>query len=289
MRNLFKMYLYKIRRTKATYILLIALFGMTLFVRGINKLAEVLMEKWDEVQEYVDDADVEETETLNVSAGSAAVMIDAPQDDEEGSMADSFIEQLKGGICLLFIVIYLGILFGADDRQGFMKNIAVQVPKRSNIVFARLAATAVIVAFYFAASFVLEILMDLIFAPGIKMGFCVDTLITLGIEFLLHLAFCSLVLLLITWWRNAGLYMPISILLASGFHSLFAMLINTLITAANGDLTFDVGRLFTVSEMQMLPVHDGGSVWVFASVLAIVYLFIWNALNILIIRKKDIA
>ncbi len=277
MHNLFKMYLYKIRHSKATLVMLLIALGMTLFTRAVTKAVEVMIEKWESTQEETE-AGAEDTMEITVDSH-----------EENETIVDSYVTQLKGGLCLLFMVIYAGIVFGADERQGFMKNIAVQVPKRWKIVGARIAATAVVLVIFLAISFLWEILMDLIFSPGIPFGAKPDVLIAIGLEFLLHMAFLSLTIFLITWWRNAGLYMPISILLATGFHSLFANLFNALITALKGELVFDVNWLFSIIQVETLPVHGGGSDWVFAGVLAIVYLIVWNGLNILMIRKRDIV
>lgn len=143
MLNLIKMDLYRMFHTLSTWITILFTAGMALFcvvmVQGdLDAMAEDPAYAQEMEQEIESASDGNEDRQLGLYAESDPEWI-------EGKIeAGEFIStQLQSGLFTLFVVIFAAIFANAEQKNGYIKNIAGQLPNRGVLALSKLTASAV--------------------------------------------------------------------------------------------------------------------------------------------------
>ena len=273
MLRLFKMNLYRTLRSKSAWILIIVAIGITIMGNGINKIASVYIEK---------NTAIESTEVAETGIGVEAT------EESQNTIFSVLAGDMKAGMLLIFIIIFASLFISAEEKNGYVKNVSSLVKNREDMVLPRIAAIAVYTLAFYIIYMLAEGISYLILFPGTAIGFEASYLGFFALEYLLSLCVVSLTVLITSLTRSSGLGLTVGILLATGFHMIFAQLGNMLINAVAGKTVIDLNEYLTVTWISQLdPIST--TKWLWAGVLGLIYLAVWNIVNIIIVRKRDVA
>lgn len=195
MLNLIKMDLYRMFNTLSTWIIILFTAGMAIFcvvmVQGdLDAMAEDPAYAQEMEQEIESASDGNEDRQLGLYAESDPEWI-------EGKIeAGEFIStQLQSGLFTLFVVIFAAIFANAEQKNGYIKNIAGQLPNRGVLALSKLTASAVQV-FIMIMTFVLAagVMGKILWGGRFYLGSLTDMLPFLRAQYLLNLGIAALIL-----------------------------------------------------------------------------------------------
>ena len=284
MLRLFNMYMYRMRVSLSTWMLIIVLAGMNVLGIIITKTIDVLMpeENTEQTTEYT------ETDASSEEGMEVSVSVKENETEAESSIFDNIIADVSGGMILVFLVIFTTLFINADDRHGYIKNIATQVKNKQQLVIPRMMVIAVYTILLFTIYAVSCGITYKICYPATDIGFSWGAIGFLAIQFVLGMAILSITALVTTLSRSTALGVTCGVLLVTGFHLLFAGLGNMLITAIAGKEVIDLNEYLVVYQINSLPFPlDKSFIWALG--LGLVYIVIWNILSMTVLAKRDIV
>ena len=134
----------------------------------------------------------------------------------EISLMDLVAVNIKSKLLLMFLVVFITYFVGSEGRNGFIKNIAGQVRNRSSLILGKFIAIGIFTIVMIVAAVFSTMLGSLIFLGyvnfvGIKQG-----LIFLVVQILLHIGYGMFILLLFNVTRSSIATMLSGILIAAG-------------------------------------------------------------------------
>lgn len=200
MYNLIKMDLYRLTRMKSFWIMIAVTVSIAFFGAVMADYAMSLQS----------DATAE--------AGGFFVTINAMQDvPDEIKLTDWLTGDLSGHILLLLCVIFAPMFVNGEQKNGYVKNIAGQLPDRAMLVISKLAAVAVQVAVLFGV-YLIAASVSYAYFWGDKLvfGSFSEFAKVVSIQYLLHFAFSALFAALTICWHGSGLSMCLGIMCSTG-------------------------------------------------------------------------
>ena len=207
MLNLLHMDLHRMGRSAATWVLvacaaLVGLFCVAMTDGDIQAMA-------DDPQYLAEiQAAGSEDRTVGIYVESDANWISGPI-----GAGDVVSAEFHSGLPALLCVIFTALFVFAEQKNGYVKNIAGQFPHRGMLAASKLLAVALVVLLFLGA-FTLAVLLAGQGFWGDR--FQLDALPALGkllgVQYLLHLGLCALVLLLTVVLRGSALPMVVGIL-----------------------------------------------------------------------------
>lgn len=224
-------------------------------------------------------------------SGSVGIYVNTPV-DSNGNLKDYvfvYCSELSGGFLLLFILIGAVLFFRGDEKDGFLKNIAGQTKYRHNIFFARLIAVGIytftcMVCYMFVEYFAFKIgfIMDGSINFGIK--YLPEAIKIFALQYLLHMAFISGLLLITEVSRSTAAGLTIGLLGVMGFGMLFARIIQKVFHT-----DFDLNKYYINTNISHVDMGAAHNTIIFALGIGIVFLVLYNVLNVLWFSRRDIV
>lgn len=204
----------------------------------------------------------------------------------EGLIIFNAFNSFIGGLLTVFTVIFTAVFISADEKRGYIKNIAVSQKRKSDIVIPRFAVMAVALALFFVFSFaVLFIVLKLMYHS--ETGFSADALGRIGLAFLMQLAFMAFIQMLTVITRGTSFPIALGIVCATNLIVLIVSPLNSLIRKITGASEFDLSDFFITKYMEMSDILKGNDI-VHAIVLSVVYIAAAFIINALVLEKRDI-
>ncbi len=289
MLNLIRSNLFRMVHTKSV-IVVFALLMLMSFISG-SLAAD---ESWQMIEQIEESNRAEGGEIYNETKeepGDFGIYSDTPL-NSDGTLKDYvyiYSSDLSSGIVVLFILIGAVLFFRADEKNGFIKNIAGQTKHKYNILLSKLAVTGV---YTFVCMFCYMVIGYIAFATGIIL----DGSISFGIEYLpeaikvfalqylLYMAFISGLLLVTEFTKSTSAGITIGLLETMGFGKLFVT-----ITQKVFNTDFDISKYYISTNILKVNMDAQADVLKFALGIGIVYFILYNVLNVLWFSKKDIV
>lgn len=311
MLNLLRMNLFRMIHTKGVVIVFVLLMSFSFMSacmyaydsEEMSKNIEAISseQQTDEDSGYDEDNGEEPSEdSMAYDAGfeigqktgeSVGIYVDTPA-NPDGGMADYLLyycEEVSGGILLLFIIIGAVLFFNGEDKCGFIKNIAGQTKHKYDIYFAKIIAigiyTLVCMICYMIFEFTLlniKPLMDVDIDFGMK--YLAEAAKVFAIQYLLHMAFISGLLMLITFTKSTAVSITIGILAIMGFGSVPA---GWFMRFLNTDL--DISKYYINSSISKIAIGADNDAIKLAIIVGLVFLVVYNVINVLWFTKRDIV
>lgn len=234
-------------------------------------------------QAAVGDASTEEIQ-LGITVSSDPSWVDGTI-----FMEDVAAVQIQSGILALLCVIFTAIFITAEQKSGYVKNIAGQFPGRIQLAAGKFFAMALqLLVMLLLFTLVTLLAGTLLWGDRFQLG---DPLLFarfLGIQFLLHLGICSLIMLISTFTGSSAAGMTIGILLTCGLGSPVYSLINRGLEALHIGNGFDISRCMAEINIHLAGVHAASDVLIQAVCVGIAFTAVSLFLTTWIIRKRDI-
>lgn len=317
--RLIKMELYRLFHAVSTYVMMLVVIGIVVLSTFAMKMDLQMMEKEQRSsgggliqQETAENGSSQGTETPAesfASGFSAGFMESGAEDpDEDGftfgissSVDESWMNgdvdagellmsELSSCLLVVFVAIFVPLFVNAEQKKGYIKNIAGQIPRREMLAFSKLPAVAIQVLILFAVFCAAQFGSSAIFFrgrlvftdPGAFMG-------ALGVQYVLHAAWGCLIALFTMATRSTAFAMTTGILLASGIFELVVRYLNRAVHALVPSAeSFDIARItLSYATGNMTKASSTGQIGGFL-ILAVVYILISAVISGVVYRKRDV-
>lgn len=139
----------------------------------------------------------------------------------EATITDLFFSDIQSRIILVFITILVSFFVGSEWTSGFIKNSSNELSKRGLMVFSKFISVAVFIAVLFLSYYLFSSILFFIVFGYVNIGLNQYTFFQFLIQYLLHLAFGSLIISLAYFVKNPAICVPFGIVAAVNIFSIF--------------------------------------------------------------------
>lgn len=266
MLNLIKMNLYRVMRTKCTWILL-------LLTAVICFLSIYLSYVDPNVQEF--------------ESGGSGVLSQAGESGEEAEILipRMICEELQSGYVLIFLSIFVVLYFHGEETSGFIKNLAGRAGLRWQMYLAKYAAVLVFILLGTLVQIVFTTVAARIMVPGAEAGFSIlgQTCLYMAVMLVLEAAFAAGAAFLVTLTRNSVISITASILLGGGMGWMITQLLISRLTW----LPEHLEKYQVVYQTGTLFYDSGSSLMAFGAAVGAVWLVLYSVLGGVLTEKRD--
>ena len=216
--NLIKMEMHRLTHSTVTWITIV--FAILTAIFGIAMTDMDIQAVQDEpptgliIQENTDD---------DSSGMLAGVYVTGNPEWANGKieLGDLVGMELQSGLTSILCVIFVALFANADQKNGFIKNIAGQFPRRGQLVFSKFVAIAVhIFVLLVVFSAVTAAFGYIFWGDKVYLASLLPFIKVLGVQYLLHLGLSTLMMFLTILTHSAAFGMTTGILICSGLTSI---------------------------------------------------------------------
>lgn len=190
--------------------------------------------------------------------------------------------QMNGGMIMLLCSLAVLIFVSAKYKNGFIKNIANQLPWREMLVFSEIIVVFVVCALHFFIYSFCTIIAGAIFLGNMFMDFSFFAIMKLLIvQFILHWAFCCLVLLFYMLTNS------ITFTVVTGFLISFKIL-NVLYMLIERVTDFNISQFMLDSNIFQIGMYSLKPIYTRATIVGLIFLLAEIVLLCMVMHKKEI-
>lgn len=287
MLNLIKMDLYRMFHTVSTWVMIfvvIAVTAFSVFMTGVDLDA---IKESGTVNEIEPGLQIEEKE-VNLNFGFYS-NTKGEWISENITFADLLETQLASGFFGLVSLIFVSIFVHADQKNGYIKNIAGQLPYKWMPVLSKAVAVMVQLLLQFAImTITMYIGGKIAFGEQFVWGNTLDICKVLGGQYILHLGFACLILCLCIVFKSVSLSMTLGILLSCKVVTLAYFGINQLVEAVWKTKDFDIGKYAIEMNISSFSIGAGAEDIARMLVIGVLYVLVTLILAAVVVHKRDV-
>lgn len=294
--NAIRMDVYRLFKTKSTYIILVIMLAMSVMGTGLMSVMtemtgaerqQVQTEQMSDNADYAgeDDQFNEDTEGAQSQLSVSVSEIDPDENDNSVlSFAMSDISGLQAG---LFIIIFTVLFSMADINSGFIKSIGGQVKGRGVLIVSKMAAIAIFTAIVIIADFLTELIAVNIFFDDAVVGSASEIVRLLSSQFVLNFALAILMMAIAIIIKNNVVSMIIGVCMCTGIFELIFMGINYLMDKI-GFNDFDINNILITGKIQNVTIGADASDIGYALLTAAIYIAVSVLAVYNVFKHRDI-
>lgn len=294
--NAIRMDVYRLFKTKSTYIILVIMLAMSVMGTGLMSVMtemtgaerqQVQTEQMSDNADYAgeDDQFNEDTEGAQSQLSVSVSEIDPDENDNSVlSFAMSDISGLQAG---LFIIIFTVLFSMADINSGFIKSIGGQVKGRGVLIVSKMAAIAIFTAIVIIADFLTELIAVNIFFDDAVVGSASEIVRLLSSQFVLKFALAILMMAIAIIIKNNVVSMIIGVCMCSGIFKLIFMGINYLMDKI-GFSDFDINNILITGKIQNVTIGADAADIGYALLTAAIYIAVSVLAVYNVFKHRDI-
>lgn len=294
--NAIRMDVYRLFKTKSTYIILVIMLAMSVMGTGLMSVMtemtgaerqQVQTEQMSDNADYAgeDDQFNEDTEGAQSQLSVSVSEIDPDENDNSVlSFAMSDISGLQAG---LFIIIFTVLFSMADINSGFIKSIGGQVKGRGVLIVSKMAAIAIFTAIVIIADFLTELIAVNIFFDDAVVGSASEIVRLLSSQFVLNFALAILMMAIAIIIKNNVVSMIIGVCMCSGIFELIFMGINYLMDKI-GFSDFDINNILITGKIQNVTIGADAADIGYALLTAVIYIAVSVLAVYNVFKHRDI-
>lgn len=294
--NAIRMDVYRLFKTKSTYIILVIMLSMSVMGTGLMSVMtemtgaerqQVQTEQMSDNADYAgeDDQFNEDTEGAQSQLSVSVSEIDPDENDNSVlSFAMSDISGLQAG---LFIIIFTVLFSMADINSGFIKSIGGQVKGRGVLIVSKMAAIAIFTAIVIIADFLTELIAVNIFFDDAVVGSASEIVRLLSSQFVLNFALAILMMAIAIIIKNNVVSMIIGVCMCSGIFELIFMGINYLMDKI-GFSDFDINNILITGKIQNVTIGADAADIGYALLTAAIYIAVSVLAVYNVFKHRDI-
>lgn len=284
MLNLIKMDMYRMVRTVSFWVLCIVAAAMAIFSVYMTEveMSAIRGTSYAEQSESFQDTQSEDALTIGVYVDT-----DPAWAEEKIPYIDLVSKNLSGMMVLLLCAIFPPLFVNAEQKHGYIKNIAGQLPRRGMLVLSKLAVIAIQVLALFVV-FMLAIAATGLIIWGNRLVFddFGKLMGVVAVQYLLHFAFSAVVSAITVATRITGICMTFGILVATGFMQMLYYAVNYQFETNN--INFNImNYMLDCCVGQILPTAESGDI-IRIIVVGAAYLMISAVASVIIMQKRDV-
>lgn len=294
--NAIRMDVYRLFKTKSTYIILVIMLALSVMGTGLMSVMtemtgaerqQVQTEQMSDNADYVgeDDQFNEDTEGAQSQLSVSVSEIDPDENDNSVlSFAMSDISGLQAG---LFIIIFTVLFSMADINSGFIKSIGGQVKGRGVLIVSKMVAIAIFTAIVIIADFLTELIAVNIFFDDAVVGSASEIVRLLSSQFVLNFALAVLMMAIAIIIKNNVVSMIIGVCMCSGIFELIFMGINYLMDKIGFD-DFDINNILITGKIQNVTIGADAADIGYALLTAAIYIAVSVLAVYNVFKHRDI-
>lgn len=294
--NAIRMDVYRLFKTKSTYIILVIMLALSVMGTGLMSVMtemtgaerqQVQTEQMSDNADYAgeDDQFNEDTEGAQSQLSVSVSEIDPDENDNSVlSFAMSDISGLQAG---LFIIIFTVLFSMADINSGFIKSIGGQVKGRGVLIVSKMAAIAIFTAIVIIADFLTELIAVNIFFDDAVVGSASEIVRLLSSQFVLNFALAILMMAIAIIIKNNVVSMIIGVCMCSGIFELIFMGINYLMDKI-GFSDFDINNILITGKIQNVTIGADAADIGYALLTAAIYIAVSVLAVYNVFKHRDI-
>lgn len=278
--NLFKMDMYRLLHSASTWIILFFVVVLSVFCVVMTNTDIELMEKNPET------VMTEQTEERMVG-----IMVEPDSEWITGYIeAGSVISaEVRSEILALLCVIFAAVFTNAEYKNGFIKNIVGQFPKRWKLILSKWLVIAIQVFVMLLVFVVVNGITGLILWKNhFYMGSVLTLLQFLGTQYLLHLGVASVIMFLSILTYSTAFGMTTGILVCSGLLVPIYSMINKFVYDIRPGWDFDLNNYLLDGNITMLQLSSETDILLRAVFVGIAFIMFSAIFAMIIIKKRDI-
>ena len=288
--NLIKMDLYRMFHSVSTWVILLLTVGVAVFcIAATNIDIELMAEDPQYAEKMLDETEEEEAAAsqelqLGISAESDPHWIYGDID-----AGDLLSIEIKSGIVTLLVVIFAAIFANAAQKNGYIKNVAGQLPDRGMLVLSQLAAMAVQILLMILIFAAVVVASGMTFwGDRVSLGAVADILRLLGIQYLLNMGFAALILFLTILTKSSAFSMTAGILMILRVLTPVYSIINRAVGQISSSWKFDINSYVLEGNINMAGIDASAEILVRAVVVGAAFLILSTVFAMLILKKRDV-
>lgn len=294
--NAIRMDVYRLFKTKSTYIILVIMLALSVMGTGLMsvmtemtgaKRQQVQTEQMSDNADYAveDDQFNEDTEGAQSQLSVSVSEIDPDENDNSVlSFAMSDISGLQAG---LFIIIFTVLFSMADINSEFIKSIGGQVKSRGVLIVSKMAAIAIFTAIVIIADFLTELIAVNIFFDDAVVGSASEIVRLLSSQFVLNFALAVLMMAIAIIIKNNVVSMIIGVCMCTGIFELIFMGINYLMDKI-GFSDFDINNILIIGKIQNVTIGADAADIGYALLTAAIYIAVSVLAVYNVFKHRDI-
>lgn len=270
--NLIKMDLRRLTRTKSFWIMIavvVLMSAMSVYMTDVTRNLQ---------QDYY------------AESGGFFVAVEA-QSEWAGKIDFSKLISIDttGMTLALLCAIFVPLFVNAEQKNGYIKNIAGQLPNRSALVLSKLVAVAVQVLVIFATYILsMAILGKIFWGADLGLESVGGFAKMVSLHYLLHVSFATVIMALTIFLRGSGLAMTYGILASSTMTSLVYVLVDTLLHKCGISDKFSVGNYAIENCIGIVSPDLAGKDLARVLVVGIAFLVAFAAAAMAVMQKRDV-
>lgn len=281
--NMIKMDLYRMFKTKSTYVIWIVMAAMVIFSTAMSKTDVEYLNEDTEVQqeEGMEQADDEK----NINLGMEIFLPTEP--GEKVTVADQAYANLSAKFVALFLLIYTVLFSSADMNSGYIKNIGGQVKNRGKLVVSKAIALLVYTVCSMLLYLGLQAAAHWAVFRYLVWGSPKEFLLYFGTQILLHYALVLIGMAIAVILNSNVMSMTIVVCLSMNVMTIFYGVLDKLIQKA-GVKDFHVIEHTVTGRIAMLDAAPGVKDCMYAILVAAIFGIAVTLLSGQVFRKRDI-
>lgn len=277
--NLLKMDMYRLAHSKLARIIMLFTVGLAIF--------SVMMTDTDIQYMQEDDSYIEE----GTGERTVGIYVEADPEWAEGKVEIGSIisAEMRSEMLEILCIIFVALFVSAEQKNGYIKNIAGQFPRREMMIISKFITIAVQV-----------FLMVLLFSTAVTaagfvmwgkafyLGSVMQIVKYLGVQYLLHLGFALLIMLFSILTGSAAFSITCGILLCSGLAVPVYGLINRAVSDLQPGIDFDINHYSLDGNITMMTIDSAGDMMVRGAVVGAVFAAVSVSIAMILMKKRDI-
>lgn len=294
--NAIRMDVYRLFKTKSTYIILVIMLALSVMGTGLMSVMtemtgaerqQVQTEQMSDNADYAveDDQFNEDTEGAQSQLSVSVSEIDPDENDNSVlSFAMSDISGLQAG---LFIIIFTVLFSMADINSEFIKSIGGQVKSRGVLIVSKMVAIAIFTAIVIIADFLTQLIAVNIFFDDAAVGSASEIVRLLSSQFVLNFALAVLMMAIAMIIKNNVVSMIIGVCMCTGIFELIFMGINYLMDKI-GFNDFDINNILITGKIQNVTIGADAADIGYALLTAAIYIAVSVLAVYNVFKHRDI-
>lgn len=278
--NAIRMDVYRLFKTKSTYIILVIMIALSVMGTGLMSVMtemtgaesqQVQTEQMSDNADYAGEDDQFNEDTEEAQSQLSVSVSESDPDENDNSVLSFAMSDIAGLQAGLFIIIFTVLFSMADINSGFIKSIGGQVKGRGVLIVSKMVAIAIFTAIVIIADFLTELIAVNIFFDDAVVGSASEIVRLLSSQFVLNFALAVLMMAIAIIIKNNVVSMIIGVCMCSGIFELIFMGINYLMDKIGFD-DFDINNILITGKIQNVTIGADAADIGYALLTAAIYI-----------------
>nr|WP_308649455.1 ABC transporter permease [uncultured Agathobacter sp.] len=294
--NAIRMDVYRLFKTKSTYIILVIMIALSVMGTGLMSVMtemtgaesqQVQTEQMSDNADYAGEDDQFNEDTEGAQSQLSVSVSESNPDENDNSVLSFAMSDISGLQAGLFIIIFTVLFSMADINSGFIKSIGGQVKGRGVLIVSKIAAIAIFTAIVIIADFLTELIAVNIFFDDAVVGSASEIVRLLSSQFVLNFALAVLMMAIAIIIKNNVVSMIIGVCMCSGIFELIFMGINYLMDKIGFD-DFDINNILITGKIQNVTIGADAADIGYALLTAAIYIAVSVLAVYNVFKHRDI-